>query len=122
MFLQVLFLALFNKELIETFRWRELQIEETEETLSSSSKGPAEGKWIALNLERLEVGEVTLAVLKPSGPTGDPLVALKTELGKPVFPFKVALMATVNMFPPIGDTDAVESKDSWSANLQQPSI
>lgn len=122
MFLQVLFPALFNEELMEPFRWRELQIEETEETLPSSSKGPAEDKGIALNWERLKVGEVALAVLKPSGPASDPLVALKTELGKAVFPFKVALVATVNMFPPIANTDAVESKDFWSAGPQQRSI
>lgn len=122
MFLQVLFPALFNKELMETFRWRELQIEEieeTEETLPSSSKGPAEDKWIALNWERLEVGEVALTVLKPSGPTSDPLVALKIKLGKVVFPFKVALAATVNMFPPIANTDAVELNDFLSASPQQ---
>jgi len=122
MFLQVLFPALFNKELMETFRWRELQVEETEETLPSGSEGPAEGKWIALNWERFEVGEVALTVLKPSGPTGDPFVALKTKLGKAVFPFQLALVATVNMFPPIANTDAVESKDFWSASPQQPSI
>jgi hypothetical protein len=63
-----------------------------------------------LNWERLEVGEMALTVLKPSGLTGDPFVALKTELGKAVFPFKVALVATVNMLPPIANTDAVESK------------
>ena len=55
---------------------------------------------------------MALTVLKPSGPTGDPFVALKTELGKAVFPSKVALVATVNMLPPIAYTDAVESKGS----------
>lgn len=119
MFLQVLFPALINKELMETFRWRELQIEETEETLPSSSKGPAEDKWIALNWERLEVA---LTVLKPSGPTGDPLVALKTKLGKAVFPFKVALAATVNMFPPIVNTDAVEFNDFFVSQSTTKSI
>lgn len=53
---------------------------------------------------------MALTVLKPSGPTTDPFVALKTELGKAVFPSKVALMATVNMFPPIARIDAVKSK------------
>jgi len=50
-------------------------------------------------------------VLKPSGPISDPLVALKIKLGKAVFPFKVALAATVNMFPPIANTDAIELND-----------
>ena len=55
---------------------------------------------------------MALTVLKPFGPTGDPFVILETELGRAVFPFKVALVATVNMFPPIAHTDAVESKGS----------
>ena len=75
-----------------------------------------------MNWERLEVGEMALTVLKPSGPTGDPFVALKTYHCKAVFLFKVTLMATVNMFPPIANTDAVESKAVWSASPQQPSI
>ncbi len=50
-------------------------------------------------------------MLKPSGPISDPLVALKTKLGKAVFPFKVALTVTVNMFPPIANTNAVELND-----------
>ena len=111
MFLQVLFLALFNKELMEMFCWWELQIEETEETLLSSSKGLVEDKRIALNWECLKVSEMMLTVLKPSGPTGDPFVTLETELGKAVFPFKVALMTMVNMLPPIAHTNAVELKD-----------
>ncbi len=65
---------------------------------------------------------MALTVLKPSGLTSDPFVALKIELGKAVFPFKVALVATVNMFPPIANTNAVESKGVWSASPQQPSI
>ena len=75
--------------------------------MPSSREGPAEDKWVALNWECLEVVEVALTVLKPSGPTGDLFVALKTELGKAVFPFKVALVATENMFPPIANTDTV---------------
>jgi len=78
--------------------------------LPSSSKGSAEDKWIALNWERLEVGEMALIMLKLSGPTGNPFVALKTELGKAVFSFKVAFVATVNMFLSIANTDAVKSK------------
>ena len=62
---------------------------------------------------------MALTVLKPSGPTGDLFVALKTELGKAIFPFKVALVATVNMFPPIANSDAVEPKGVWSASPQQ---
>ena len=119
MFLQVLFPALLNEELMETFRWRERQVEETEETLPSSSEGPAEDKGIALNRERLGVGEMALTVLKPSGPTGEPFVALKTKLGKAVFPFKVALVATVNMFPPISDIDAVKPKHNLATSQQQ---
>lgn len=75
-----------------------------------------------MDWERLEVGEMALTVLKPPGPTGDPFVALKTELGKAAFLVKVALVATVNMFPPIANTDAVESKGFWSASPQQLSI
>lgn len=119
MFLQVLFPALLDEELMETFRWRQLRVEETEETLPSSSEGPAEDKGIALNWERLKVGEMALTVLKPSGPTGDPFVALQTKLGKAVFPFKVALVATVNMFPPVSSTDAM---DFLSASPPQLSI
>jgi hypothetical protein len=54
---------------------------------------------------------VALVVLKPSGPTSKLLVVLKTELGKAVFPFKVALIVIVNMFPPIANTNTIESKD-----------
>ena len=122
MFLQVLFPALFNEELMETFHWRELQIKEIEKTLPNSSKGSAEDKWIVLNMEHLEVSEVALAVLKLSGPTGDSFVTLKTELSKAVFPFEVTLMATVNMFPPITNTYCVESKEFWSASPQQLNI
>ena len=53
-----------------------------------------------------------MTVLKPSGRSGDPLVALKTKLGKAVFPFKIALMATVNMFPPISNVDPIKPKNS----------
>ncbi len=117
MFLQMLFPALFDKKLMETFRWREPRIEETEETLPGSGKGSAEDKWIALNWERLEVGEVTLTVLKPSRPVNDPFIALETKLGKAVFSFQVALMAMINMFLSIGNVDAVELKDFWLASL-----
>jgi hypothetical protein len=50
-------------------------------------------------------------VLKLSGPTGDLLVALKTELGKAVFPFKDALIITVNIFLSIANINIIESKD-----------
>ena len=40
----MLFLALFNKKLIETFRWREPRIEEIEEILPNSNKNSAEDK------------------------------------------------------------------------------
>ena len=63
-----------------------------------------------MNWERLEVGEMALIVLKSFDLAGDPFIASKTELGKAVFPFKVALVATVNMFSPIAHTDAVKSK------------
>jgi len=54
---------------------------------------------------------VVLIVLKPSGPTSNPLVVLKIKLGKAIFPFKVALTATVNMFLPIANTNTVELND-----------
>lgn len=75
-----------------------------------SSEGAAKDKWIALNRERLEVAEMTSTVLKPSDLNGDPLVALKAKLRKAVSPFKVGLMATVNMVPPIGNIYAVKRK------------
>ena len=53
---------------------------------------------------------MALIMLKPSGPAGNPFVAPKTELGKAVFLFKVAFIATVNIFPSIAYTDAVKSK------------
>ncbi len=53
---------------------------------------------------------MALIVFKPSGPTSNLFVVLKTELGKAVFPFKVALVVTVNMFLPIAHTNAIESK------------
>ena len=53
---------------------------------------------------------MALIVLKSFDLAGDPFIASKTELGKAVFPFKVALVATVNMFSPIAHTDAVKSK------------
>lgn len=57
---------------------------------------------------------MTLTVLKLSDPTSDSFVALETELGKAIFPFKVALIATVNMLSFIAYTDAVESKNDQS--------
>ena len=54
---------------------------------------------------------MVLTVLKSFSPTGDSFIALKTELSKAIFPFKIALVATVNMFPPIAHTDTVELKD-----------
>ena len=68
------------------------------------------------------VGEVAMTVLKPSRPVNDPFIALETKLSKSVFPFQVALAATINIFPSIGDTDDVELKAFWLANPQQPSI
>ena len=82
----------------------------------------AEDKGITLDWERLEVGEIALIVRKPSSPTSNPFVVLKTELGKAMFPFKVALIVMVNMFPPIANTNAVESQGFWLASLQPPSI
>lgn len=79
--------------------------------MPSGSKGPAEDKWVTLNWKCVEVVEVALTVLKPSGRSGDSLVALKTKLGKAVFPFKIALMATENMFPPISNIDPVKPKN-----------
>jgi len=54
---------------------------------------------------------VALIVLKLSGPTSNPFVALKIKLGKVVFPFQLALIVTVNIFPPIANTNTIESKD-----------
>ncbi|MCJ1427230.1 hypothetical protein MMC29_005133 [Sticta canariensis] len=122
MLLQVLFPSLLNQELVKTFRWRELQIEEAKETLPSSGEGSTEDEWVALDRECLEVVEVVLTVLKPSGPIGDPFVALKTKLGRAVFLFQDALLAAVNMFPPISDIDAVKSKHILSASRQQSRI
>lgn len=53
---------------------------------------------------------MALIVLKPSGLTSNLFVALKIELGKAVFHFKVALIVTVNIFPPIANTNTIESK------------
>ena len=69
-----------------------------------------EDKWIILNWERLKVSKIVLTVLKLSGPNINLFVVLKIELGKAVFPFKVALVVMVNIFLPIANTDAVESK------------
>ena len=107
MFLQMLFPSLFNKELMKAFRWRKLQIEKTEKTLSSSSKGSAEDKRITLNRKRFEVGEVPLTVFKPCGSTGSPFVALEAEFAETKFSFEILFVATVYMFPPIANTDAV---------------
>jgi len=54
---------------------------------------------------------VALTVLKPSGPTSDPLVVLKIKLGKAVFPFKVAFAVTVNIFLLIANTNTIELND-----------
>ena len=54
---------------------------------------------------------MALIVFKPSGPTSNPLVALKIKLGKAVFPFKVALIVIVNMFLPIANTNTIELND-----------
>ena len=122
MFLQVLSPTLFNQELVKTFRWREFQIEQAKETLPSSGESSAEDKWVALDRECLEIVEVELTVLKPSGSIGDPFVALETKLGKAVFLFEDALVAAVNMFPPISHVDAVKPKHVWSASQQQSGI
>ena len=63
MFLQVLSLALLHQALMETFRWREFQIEETKETLPSGREGSAEDKWVALHRYSLEIVEVELTML-----------------------------------------------------------
>lgn len=82
----------------------------TKETLPSNNKGSTEDLWVALAQEYLRVFEMTLTIRKPSGPTGDPFVALKTELGKTVLLFEVTLKAAVNMFPSINDIDAAKPK------------
>ena len=122
MFLQMLSPALFNQELVKSFGWREFQIEQAKETLLSSGESSAEDRWVALDRKCLEVVEVELTVLKPSGPIGDPFVALKIKLGKAVFLFKDALVAAVNMFPPISHVDAVKPKHIWSASQQQSGV
>ena len=65
---------------------------------------------------------MALTVLKPSRPVNDPFVALETKLRKAVFPFQVALVVTINMFPSIGNIDAVKLKDFWLASPQQPRV
>ena len=57
-------------------------------------------------------------MLKLSGRSGNPLVALKIKLGKAVFPFKVALIVTVNMFLPISNIDPIKPKNIWLAKHQ----
>ena len=56
-----------------------------------------------------------MTVLQPSRPVNDPFIALETKLGKWVFPIQVALVATINIFPSIGDIDGLELKDFWLA-------
>ena len=122
MFLQMLSPALFNQELVKTFHWQEFQIKQAKETLPSSGESSAEDKWVALDRECLKIVEVKLTVLKPSSSISDPFVTLETKLGKAVFLFKDALMAVVNMFPPISHVDAVKPKHIWSASQQQLGI
>jgi hypothetical protein len=62
---------------------------------------------------------MALTVLKPSGPNGDPFVALKAKLGKAVFTFKVGLVAMVNMLPPVGNIYAVEWKVMLAVFINQ---
>lgn len=57
---------------------------------------------------------MTLTVLKLSDLTSDSFVALKTELGKVIFPFKIAFIATINMLSFIVYTDAVKLKNDQS--------
>ena len=54
---------------------------------------------------------MALVVLKLFRPVNDPFVALETKLGKAIFPFQVALIATINMFLSIGNIDAIKLKD-----------
>ena len=50
-------------------------------------------------------------MLKLSSRSGDPLVALKTKLGKAIFPFKVALIAIVNIFLLISNINPIKLKN-----------
>lgn len=92
-------------------RWRKLQIQKTEKTLFSSSKSSAEDKWIAMNKESFKVGKMPLTEFKPSDRLDDPFVALKAKLDKAVLSFEISFVATVYMFPPIANIDAVKPKD-----------
>ncbi len=65
---------------------------------------------------------MTLTVLKSFDLTDDSFVTLKAQLDKVVSIFKIALVATINMFSSIDNTDAVKSKNVLLASLQQSRI
>ena len=92
---------------MKTSRWREFRIEEAEDALTCRSQGSSKDQWVTLHRECFEVVDMVLAVREPFRPVGDPVVALKTKLGKAVFLFQVTLATAVNMFPPGCDVDAV---------------
>ncbi len=60
---------------------------------------------------------MTLTVLKSFDLTDDSFVALKAQLDKVVSIFKIVLVATINMFSSIDNTDAVKSKNVLLASL-----
>ena len=107
---QVLSPAFIKQKLMETFRWLECQIKETKELSPSNCEGLAEHKWIALHRERLEVVEVELTMLKPSGSIRKSSIPQETKLYKALFLFKYSLLAGANMFQPISNSDAVKPK------------
>ena len=105
---------------MKTFCWREFRIEEAKEALTSRSQGSSEDQWVTLHRECFEVVNMVLAVRKPLGPVGDPVVALKTKLGKAVLLFQVTLTTAVNMFPPVCDVDAGNTSCQPISNDQGP--